>query len=812
MGTIRFAGDLSPLVAFSLMGLAVVLVVWFYLRETRAISSPYNYLIPGLRAAAVALTILILAGPVMHRRVTIGTLGRVIFAIDNSQSMSLEDDTAQVKRDRLSRSLQFLTGDSEKEGWLESLASTHELDVVSFSKGKPTWIWSSQDDSEIPRVWELDPLGLHTDIASVLNTSRAQLMPAENSSDTEDASLSATALVIFSDGRSNVGESPVDAASKVAQKGVVVHAIGMGQQLEPLDVGVVDVIRPESVAADGQLSGEMIIKTSGFFRSSALAERQDSEGTGTSLGGTSGQSTQVDSSVNVDDQVVREVNVRIQSGQQTVWAKRVAISDRQQSVPFTLDVQAVLESLQLSVPRGVQINSQVLDLQAVVESVQGDIHTDNDSMSFRVAASTRARKLLILDGSSRWEIRYLRNLFSRDPAWEVDAILFGPGTDNYELPRGDEPGQFPDNNQALSKYDAIILGEIPPDQLDDSDAQRLQEFVRRGGGFIVLDGRYGRIQELSENLLPELIPIEYESSSKPFEVDRLQPTKFGKEQSVLGLWGKPEELDEFWERLPPPLISPSVKPQPDAEVLAESIGKNAESAPWLVTRLYGSGRVFYLSTDQTWRWRYKVADRFHSRFWNQLLASAMQPPYAVSDQYVSLGTDEIEYETGQSATIRARLRGAGGDAIGDATVDALLMQNDQVVASVPLSIDDPDRGTYRGKTLPLQSGAYQVRIQASGFDAQALQAMTPIWVGSRDAAEMASVGLDVSTLEGIVDAGGGRYFHESEADQLPEILKPLSSGTVIESDILLWQSYYWFIAILLLLATEWWLRKRVGLV
>ena len=77
----------------------------------------------------------------------------------------------------------------------------------------------------------------------------------------------------------------------------------------------------------------------------------------------------------------------------------------------------------------------------------------------------------------------------------------------------------------------------------------------------------------------------------------------------------------------------------------------------------------------------------------------MQPPYAVSDQYVSLGTDEIEYETGQSATIRARLRGAGGDAIGDATVDALLIQNDQVVASVPLSIDDPDRGNLSRKDI-----------------------------------------------------------------------------------------------------------------
>lgn len=804
MGTLRFAGDISPIVAMALVVLSAGFVLWLYLRETRQIESPYNYLIPGLRAAAVALTVLILAGPVLHRRITVGTLGRVVFAVDVSQSMSLKDDEAGDAESRLARALKLLSGEVDQSGWIDSLRSTHELDVISFSEGKPSVVWSSVDESEEPEIWELEALGPGTNLSSAVGASTSGAIQRDRSADSDDVGMSSLAMVILSDGRGNVGDSPIETAESIVEKGGVVHAIGMGMQMEPLDVGVVDVIRPESVAADGILNGEIIVKTSGFHLSaSQLRGETDS---GQEDPETNPQDLESDSK---SSQVVK---VRIESGQRTLWSNQVAVSDRQQAIPFSLNVQEVLEVLQLTVPRGVQINSQVLDLRAVIDGVEGDRHLENDAMPFRVAASTRARKLLILDGSSRWEIRYLRNLFGRDPAWSVDAILFGPGTDNYELPRGDQPGDFPDSQLAMSQYDAIIMGEIPPDQLDESDAARLRDFVRRGGGLIFLDGRYGRIRQLAETRLPELIPIRYESEMDPFEVANLQLTPLGEKQSMLGLWSNPEEQSEFWQKLPPPLLAPVIQPQPDAEIYAELKGKNNETAPWLVTRLFGSGRVFYLSTDQTWRWRYKVADRFHSRFWNQLLTSVMQPPYAVSDQYTALGTDEIEYEAGQSATIRARLQNATGEAIGDATVDALLIQDDRIVAAVPLSVDDPDRGTYRGKSLPLASGAYQIRIQASGFDAQALQASTPIWVGSRKTAEMSTVGLDASTLQGIADAGAGQYFHESEASQLLDLLRPLSSGTIIESDVLLWQSYYWFIAILLLLATEWWLRKRVGLV
>jgi uncharacterized membrane protein len=402
-------------------------------------------------------------------------------------------------------------------------------------------------------------------------------------------------------------------------------------------------------------------------------------------------------------------------------------------------------------------------------------------------------------------------LFDRDPAWTVDTVLCGRGTDMPILRRGDEQGRFPGSRESMSQYDAVILGEIPPDQFEERDAALLRDFVTRGGGLIVIDGRYGRLQAIAEKRLPDLIPVEYVTGPM-IKVKELRPGRLGLDHPVLNLWGDKDQLADFWQKLPAPVVAPRLQAREGAEVWADAVGSGSGDSPWLVTRLFGAGRVFYLSSDQTWRWRYKVADRFHARFWNQLLAAVMQPPYSASDDYVALGTDKIEYEPGASSTIRVRLQDNSGNPVGDATVDALLVANDQVVGTVPLLIDDPARGTYRGQTPPLETGAYSVRVRASGFDANALQATTPIWVGTQDTIELNQVALDKESLVQVTAAAGGMYLHESSANEILEALRPLSSGSVIETDILVWQSFYWFWAVLLLLGVEWWMRKRAGLV
>ncbi len=64
----------------------------------------------------------------------------------------------------------------------------------------------------------------------------------------------------------------------------------------------------------------------------------------------------------------------------------------------------------------------------------------------------------------------------------------------------------------------------------------------------------------------------------------------------------------------------------------------------MVTRQFGAGRVFYSGTVETWRWRYKVADTYHQRFWNQIGRWVMRLPMSVQGQFVAIDSGKLVYQ------------------------------------------------------------------------------------------------------------------------------------------------------------------------
>ena len=77
--------------------------------------------------------------------------------------------------------------------------------------------------------------------------------------------------------------------------------------------------------------------------------------------------------------------------------------------------------------------------------------------------------------------------------------------------------------------------------------------------------------------------------------------------------------------------------------------------------------------------------------------------------------------------------------------------------------------------------------------------------------ELAELNCNEPLLRELAANSGGRYFREEELSALIERLKPLSQGRVVETETVLWQSWWWFGAVMLLLALEWALRKRAGM-
>jgi hypothetical protein len=279
---------------------------------------------------------------------------------------------------------------------------------------------------------------------------------------------------------------------------------------------------------------------------------------------------------------------------------------------------------------------------------------------------------------------------------------------------------------------------------------------------------------------------------------------------MLKLAAEDQQNRAFWKQLPPPQALIPVQALPGTEVLVEAELPGSVQ-PLMVSRRYGAGRVLYLAGDETWRWRYKTADLWHQRIWNQIARSVMARSFSVSSEFLSVDTGPVSYQPGQAVEVRIRLQDAAGKPAVSATVDALVWRGGQVAAAVSLLADDNVPGIYRGRVTGLPAGDYEVSVQAAGYSAEALQARSSFTVTATAAAELRDGSANEGLLRQVAEAGGGQFLREEDLRRLPEILSVYTDGRIVESDTLLWQSYWWFLSILLLLTMEWLLRRRAGL-
>ena len=99
-------------------------------------------------------------------------------------------------------------------------------------------------------------------------------------------------------------------------------------------------------------------------------------------------------------------------------------------------------------------------------------------------------------------------------------------------------------------------------------------------------------------------------------------TELGRCSLLTKLADSEEENTEVWEGLPGfQWYAPVLRARAGVEVLA--VHKDVENKfgrmPLLVTRTYGAGKALFMGTDGAWRWRRGVEDKYHYRFWGQVV-------------------------------------------------------------------------------------------------------------------------------------------------------------------------------------------------
>lgn len=817
----------------ALLGAALAVAAWrLYRREMG------TGMLPGLRAGAVLMAVMMLTGPVLHHRKVTGERARVIVFVDASESMGLADPSMETGRkllaarrrgwipggaldtrpveaaealgrarrdpaafgreieaaaelmagspaaDRFRDEVRLPARDPAKAEAAAHAAGRWERDLrLSFEQSAVAQVASGNPELRAA-VARFDGLSRWKRAEAILGGGLLERLeakhrvevraltgplpggPAEKVTNLADG-ISArlgdreegrVAAVLLSDGGHNDGGSPLALARMLGSRGIPLFTIGMGVASPPPDLAVLEVNGPVSVFYRDRLKGEIILKD--------------------------------------DMPPGRPFVARLESGGTVLWTKSlITDGSHRRSVPFDFAVQPLAEKRTGGRGGDLQVLSLPLEVTASVSPVEGELEPGNNARALHTRVTMQRRKLLLLDGRSRWEFRYLRNLFERDPQWEVNAIL----ADRTG------PGRFPADRDALFAYDLIIFGEVPRQTFTRmEELVWIREFVeKRGGGIIFIDGRRGHLGTYAEaKELGPLFPVDWKTEPAGIRPASLRLSRVGALQGALSLASEPARNAELWSVLAAPhWVAPS-RALPGSEVLVEAVA-GERAVPALAFRRFGAGRVLYVGIDETWRWRYEVGDRYHEKFWSQAARWIMEPPFAVRDRFAAIDASE-------SGDLRVRLWDAGGRPVSQAGAEAYVFRGDAKVVTVRLVPDENAGGLFHGAAGALPPGRYEVAVGGTGLPETARAEFV---VRPRDAGERALLTCDEDLLRSMAaQSSRGEYLREEESDWLEGRLEPLSQEKIVETDTALWQSWWWFLPLVGLLTVEWGVRKWRGLV
>ena len=266
-------------------------------------------------------------------------------------------------------------------------------------------------------------------------------------------------------------------------------------------------------------------------------------------------------------------------------------------------------------------------LKLTVPRTGGEHFLDNNSLEAPLSIRKEQLKVLVVESYPRWEFRYLRNALERDPGVAVNCVLFQPDLGKPGAGKDYLPA-FP-KDEDLTKYDVVFLGDVGvvPGQLTNEQCAALAKLVRdQAGGLVFLPGLRGYEESFAGTALADLLPV---------VLDEAQPRGFGTttpgnftltEAGTHSLLTKLEDSDDasarVWSSLPGfQWYAPALRARAGAEVLAthSTEANRFGRVPLIVTKTYGSGKILFMGTDGAWRWRRGVEDRYHYRFWGQVV-------------------------------------------------------------------------------------------------------------------------------------------------------------------------------------------------
>ena len=462
-----------------------------------------------------------------------------------------------------------------------------------------------------------------------------------------------------------------------------------------------------------------------------------------------------------------------------------------------------------------------------IPAAAGEIVPENNARSVLVQAPPRARRVLLVEGAPGFEHSFLKRALAADSGLEIDSVVRKgrneQGADTFYVQAARSRSAalasgYPPKAEDLFQYDALVLANVEGTQLGRAQLEATRDFVgRRGGGLLVLGAQSFVRRGLVGTPLEEVLPLELGGRGRAVVpaasargLNRVSLTPAGEAHPVMQLADGPDTTRKRWDAAPAlASIAPLGDPRPGASVLAVTTGAGGSPRALVAVQRYGDGRAMIFAGEAAWRWRMMLpaSDRSYDTFWRQAvrwLAVASPDPVSVS---APTGAS-----TGDVLPVRIAVRTAAFEPVRGAAVDVRITSPDGRVQQVRAAEEGSGTGAgqYVAHYRADQAGIYRVAAEARRNAQPAATGAAAFLVGGADA-EMSDPRLNARLLARVAAVSGGRVVEPGSTGALVDALRTAVPAAVMSVRRDLWHTGWSFAAIVLLLGSEWLLRRRWGL-
>lgn len=729
----------------------VGLAIWSYRRTIPRTTTLRRNILIALRSLGIAFLLFAIFQPVFTNTRTNELIPKIALALDNSQSMQL---SARGK-------LVGAQGETRRDAMVQSLRSvipedfrTDRSRIQGYLIGDITHEVMGGASNAIDSITGQTTV---TNLASVFQAVR----DARKTQNIE-------AVILYTDGAFTAGANPVYAAQ---QLGVPVYAVGLGDSSEIRDVSLTELFTNEIA--------------------------------------TVGVPQPVDVTLHVANSRAGErVQVYVYAEGDRVFEQVATLRGGSYDEPISFRYTPTREG--------------TVKLTARVSALSEEITDKNNIRIAYVKVLRDKYRVALFAGAPSPDVSFLRQYFTGNPSVEFVSFIQKAGAEFYE---------GAPTRERLKDIDLVVLAGFPIAASSDASIAMVRQLLTtESTPLLYIPSRTVDNTKLAQ--LADALPFRIPGRTSSAEI-KVSPYIAPEQQDhpLLRLTGTAKERTN-WEGLAPLFKSEaSIEAKPESEVIAEATIQGVRLGdPLILTRRLGNARSIAINGYGIWQWKLtsfgrelafqstsRARDTANASFsvLDIFLTNALRWLTTRDDQKrVNIAPTRRFYEAGERIEFTGQVYDESFVPVENATVNVRVMGG-KLPAPLSLSLEAVGNGRYDA-TLPqgLAAGDYTYMGEANRRGTLFGRDDGRFNVGEFNV-EFAEPRMRSDILRELASRTGGKFYTPENAGSLLEDIrnnprfKPRELTT--KADFELWNAWPLLALALLAFSTEWFIRKRSGM-